>query len=170
MTDPAQADDMAISMRVPLQGRRLVHEPLARAWESRPLEARADFRRKVRITNHSMAALVGLGPALWRSGFYSVEILSHKLLRHLVPFFLLALLAASVAGATLHPLLGAALAGQLAFYALAAAGLGLRRHAAGRWRPFSVPAFFCLANAAAFLGVVAFVRGRRITAWTPGAS
>lgn len=96
VADPAQADDIAVSARVPLAGRRLLFEPAAVAWEEPPAEGRAELRRKVRVTNHSLRALWNLGPRLWRSGFYSVELLSHKLLRHLLPFPLLALLAANV--------------------------------------------------------------------------
>ncbi|HEU5162720.1 MAG TPA: glycosyltransferase family 2 protein, partial [Thermoanaerobaculia bacterium] len=87
IVDPAQADDIAISTRVVLQGYRLVFEPEAVAFEEAPAEGTAEFRRKVRVTNHSVRALLNLGSALWTSGFYSVELLSHKLVRHLIPFF-----------------------------------------------------------------------------------
>ncbi|HEX5759218.1 MAG TPA: glycosyltransferase family 2 protein [Thermoanaerobaculia bacterium] len=167
IADPAQADDIAVSARVVLQGYRLLFEPRAVAWEEPPAEGREELRRKVRVTNHSVRALRNLGPALWTSGFYSLELLAHKLLRHLVPFFLPPLLLASAALAPRAPLYAALFAAQLLFYVLAAAGFLLRGARLGRAAPLAVPYYFCLVNAAAFLGVLSILRGRRLQAWTP---
>lgn len=166
MTDPAQADDIAVSARVVVQGARLVFAPDAVAWESAPSEAAVAFARKVRVTNHSVRALLGLGPALWKRGFYSVELVSHKLLRHLAPFFMLPLLAASIVLAG-RPFYAAALALQLAFYATAVAGFLSRRTRLGRARPLMAASYFCFVNAAAFVGVLSVLRGTRLRAWTP---
>lgn len=167
VADPALADDIAISARVPIAGLRLVHEPRAVAWEEAPAEGLAELRRKVRVTNHSVRALLDLGPALLTRGFYSLELLSHKLLRHLVPFFLLAMLASHLVLAAASAAFAALLVPHVAFYALAAAGAALRARAAGRRRLLSVPYYFCLVNAAALLGVLSIVRGRRLRAWSP---
>jgi cellulose synthase/poly-beta-1,6-N-acetylglucosamine synthase-like glycosyltransferase len=167
IADPAQADDIAVSARVVLQGRRLIYEAAAVAWEPAPVEGREEFHRKVRVTNHSVRALLNLGRALWTSGFYSVELLSHKLLRHLVPFFLIPLFASNAVLARHHPLLALSLALQVLFYALALAGFALRHHRLGGWRLLAVPYYFCLVNAAALLGVLSILRGQRLQAWTP---
>jgi cellulose synthase/poly-beta-1,6-N-acetylglucosamine synthase-like glycosyltransferase len=167
IVDPAQADDIAVSARVVLQGYRLLFEPSAVAWEDAPAEGRAEFARKVRVTNHSVRALLALGSGLWSSGFYSVELVSHKLLRHLVPFFLIALIASSAALAADGPAFSAALELQALFYAAAAAGALLRRTRTGRSKLLTVPYYFCLVNAAALLGVLSIVRGERLAAWTP---
>ena len=55
----------------------------------------------------------------------------------------------------------------LGLYALAAAGMLLRRSPAGRARLLSVPYYFTLVNLAAFLGVVSILRGERRRAWSP---
>ncbi|MFL6291361.1 MAG: glycosyltransferase family 2 protein [Thermoanaerobaculia bacterium] len=168
IADPAQADDIAISARVVLQGGRLLYEPRAVAWEEAPAEGREEFRRKVRVTNHSVRALWNLGRGLWTSGFYSVELLSHKLFRHLVPFFLIPLfLSNAVLAAGGPPVFRILFAGQVLFYGLALAGFALRGTRLGRAKPFTVPYYFCLVNAAAFLGVLSILRGRRLRAWTP---
>lgn len=165
--DPAQADDIAISARVVLQGRRLVFDPEAVAFEETPAEGAEEFRRKVRVTNHSVRALLNLGSALWTSGFYSVELLSHKLVRHLVPFFLLLLLAATLWLARTSDLFRVVLAAQLGFYILALMGALLRHRRGGAWKVFSVPYYFCLVNAAALFGVLSIVRGSRVREWSP---
>jgi len=171
IADPAQADDIAISTRVVLQGKRLVWEDDAVAWEDAPAEGPAEFRRKIRVTNHSVRALLKLGSALYTSGFYSVELLSHKLVRHLVPFFLIPLLISNGAlAATRGGLYSLLFAGQLVFYLAAFGGLVLRDTDAGKAKVFYVPYYFTLVNAAAFLGVVSIVTGTRHTVWSPRGS
>lgn len=166
LEDPAQADDMAISMRVVTQGRRLVLAPRAVAWEDAPKDPAKELQRKIRVTNHSLRSLLLLGPALWSSGWYSVVLVSHKLLRHLVPLFLLAGLALSLALSPWSSFARLLLLPQALVYGLAAAGWALRRTRLGRVRGLLVPYYFCLANAAALLGSLRALRGHRITSWT----
>jgi biofilm PGA synthesis N-glycosyltransferase PgaC len=169
--DPAQADDIAISTRVVLQGSRLVWEDDAVAWEDAPAEGTAEFRRKVRVTNHSVRALLVLGSALFTSGFYSVELLSHKLVRHLIPFFLIPLFVSNaVLAVTRGGLFTLLLAGQIAFYLAAIAGGALRDTRIGRSKPLYVPYYFCLVNTAALFGVASIVLGKRHTVWAPRGS
>jgi cellulose synthase/poly-beta-1,6-N-acetylglucosamine synthase-like glycosyltransferase len=167
LVELAQADDIAISARVPLQGKRLVYAPDAVVWEEAPVEGREELRRKVRVTNHSVRALVGLGSPLWTSGFYSLELLSHKLLRHLAPFFLLPLFASSAVLAARGGFWVAPFAAQALFCLLALAGFALRRRELGRARPLAIPYYFTLVNAAALLGVLSILRGERRREWTP---
>jgi cellulose synthase/poly-beta-1,6-N-acetylglucosamine synthase-like glycosyltransferase len=164
--DPAQADDIAISARVVLQGKRLLFDPNATAWERSTVRAQEEFGRKVRVTNHSVRALLNLRSALFTRGFYSVELLSHKLVRHLIPFFLVSLFTATIALVRRGPLYVLALAGQLVVYGLAAAGAILRSRTIGRAKLLTVPYYFCFVNAAALLGVLSIVRGDRLSAWS----
>jgi cellulose synthase/poly-beta-1,6-N-acetylglucosamine synthase-like glycosyltransferase len=165
--DLAQADDIAYSSRVVLQGYRLIFEPRAIAWEPPPKEGRDEFRRKVRVTNHSVRALLNLGSALWNRGFYSFELLSHKLVRHFIPLLLLLLLVTNLLLAESHPLFQLTLIGQLLFYLLGWLGFLLRHRRLGRARVFSVPYFFCLANSAALFGILSIWRGDRHAVWQP---
>jgi len=164
--DPDQADDIAISARVVLQGFRLLFEPKATAWEKSVVRAAEEFHRKTRVTNHSVRALLNLRGALFTRGFYSVELLSHKLVRHFIPFFMIPLFLASIVMARRGPLYLLALIGQTAMYALAFAGAALRDAKIGRAKPLSVPYYFCFVNAAAFAGIVSMWRGRRTRAWS----
>lgn len=162
----AQADDIAISTRVPLQGFRLLFEPKATAWEEATIDAREEFRRKIRVTNHSVRALFAIGAPLLTSGFYSVELLSHKLVRHFIPFFLIPLFISNAFLLNESWFYMLTMAGQLLVYALALAGAALREKPAGRSRILTVPYFFCFVNAAALLGILSIFRGRKLDAWT----
>lgn len=166
ITDPAQSDDMAISMRVVTQGYRLLYEPRATAYEKAVVKASEEFRRKIRITNHSVSALLKLGAPLVTSGFYSVELLSHKLIRHFIAYFLIPLFIANVFLATTSLFYMVTLAGQLAIYGLALLGAVLRNRPIGRSRFFTVPYYFCFVNAAAFFGILTMLRKHKTTAWS----
>jgi cellulose synthase/poly-beta-1,6-N-acetylglucosamine synthase-like glycosyltransferase len=174
VADADQADDIAISSQVVLQGYRLLFEPNATAWEKSVVNAEQEFGRKIRVTNHSVRALLNLGSALFTRGFYSVELLSHKLVRHFVPLFMIPLLAASILLGRVNAFYAFALIGQAAMYGLATLGALLRNSALGHAKPFAVPYYFCFVNAAALFGILSIFRGRRTRAWssraTPSAS
>jgi cellulose synthase/poly-beta-1,6-N-acetylglucosamine synthase-like glycosyltransferase len=162
----AQADDLAISARVALQGARLVHEGAAVCREEAPAESGAELRRKIRVANHGMRALLDLAPLLARRPGYAFRLLSHKLARYLVPLHLLVLLACSLMLAPGGPLFLALLAGQAAFYALAAAGWRLSHAPRGRHALLRVPFYFILMNLAAAIATAELLRGRRRIVWT----
>jgi cellulose synthase/poly-beta-1,6-N-acetylglucosamine synthase-like glycosyltransferase len=170
LTDPSRGDDMTISSQIPLQGYRLIFEPNATAWENASIHARQEFKRKVRIANRCTRALLGNGRKLFTSGFYAVEVLSHKVVRHMIPFFLIPMFFASIVLATQSAFYAVMLAGQVLVYALAIAGALLRDTKAGYWKPFSVPYYFCFVNAAAFVGLCKLIRGEGTHAWTSRAS
>jgi cellulose synthase/poly-beta-1,6-N-acetylglucosamine synthase-like glycosyltransferase len=163
-------DDFVISTQVIRAGRRLAFEDRARVLVERPGDGRAEFRRKVRVMNRGMRAAFSLGSNLlpWNGGWYSVEVVSHKLLRRLVPLFLLAVLASSAwLAAARGGAWWAVLLLQLGFYVLAGVGAIGRDRPWGRARILAVPFYFCLVNAAAGAAVLSLLRGTRFRVWQP---
>lgn len=160
-------DDFTISTGVIAQGRRLVFDPEAVAREPVAGKPRAEFHRKVRVMTRGLRAVWVARQLLnpWRHGFYSLQLLSHKVLRRLVAFPLLLLLALSpwmwLAGSW-QSLLAV---GQWSFYGLAALGWLGRNSAAGHWRLFAIPLYFCLVNLAAVVATANLLRGRTIERW-----
>lgn len=163
----AQADDLAISGRVAVQGFRIVYEPRAVCYEEPPQEGAAELLRKVRVAAHTLRATADLARISPRPLAYWWRLGSHKLARYTVPVWLVTTFAASVWLAQSHPLYMALLVAQILFYALVAAGWLLRGRAAGRLRLLSVPYYFALVNAAATLGLITWARGRRTVIWAP---
>ena len=165
----ASTDDFAISTAILRAGHRLAFDRRALVYVEGPDRGSGELRRKVRVMNRGLRGALGLGRLLnpLHGGGLAIQILSHKILRRLVPFFLLLLLAAS---AWLTARQGEAwllLAPQLAFYGLAIAGWAGRRRAWGRAKPLYVPYYFCLANLAAALAVISIARGVRFETWRP---
>jgi cellulose synthase/poly-beta-1,6-N-acetylglucosamine synthase-like glycosyltransferase len=167
--ETAVTDDFIISTGVVAQGFRLVFEPEARAFEAPAPAAAAEFGRRVRLMTRGWRAVFErrdlLNPA--RYGFYAVVLLSHKVVRRLVPLGLPVLLASSLVLAPRSWIFGGAALAQLAFYALAIAGAAMRGKGLGHGRVLYVPFYFCLANAAALLAFLRFLRGDRIQRWQP---
>lgn len=166
-TVTAGTDDFVISTQAVRAGRRLVFDERTIVLVDTPLEATPEFRRKVRVMNRGLRAALSLGDLLlpWRGGFYSIQVMSHKVLRRFLPFFLLMALAASAWLTTSSELWWLVLGPQLSFYGLAAAGWAGRGHAWGRARPLWIPYYFCLVNAAAAVAVLTVLGGVRFERW-----
>jgi cellulose synthase/poly-beta-1,6-N-acetylglucosamine synthase-like glycosyltransferase len=165
----AVTDDFAISTAVIAQGWRLVFESEAIAYEEPTASASLEFGRKVRIMTRGLRGVLMRRRLLnpWRYGFYALELFSHKVLRRLVPIFLLVLFVASWFLSQESSFYFFAAVAQTLFYILAGAGYLLRRHRLGRLKFFYVPFFYCLANAAALIAVIRIIRGKRVEFWQP---
>ncbi|HTZ75266.1 MAG TPA: glycosyltransferase family 2 protein [Candidatus Aquilonibacter sp.] len=160
-------DDFALPLRVARAGFRSVLEPRAVAFTRLTQnEAASMFRMKVRIIAKDFRALLRNREVLnpFRYGGISCALWSHKLLRWLVPYFLLTMFAANLflvrAG-----IFSGLFALQIVFYALACLGLVLRP--LGRKSVLSVPASFCLVNAASLVGTLSCAFGRSFSQWKP---
>jgi cellulose synthase/poly-beta-1,6-N-acetylglucosamine synthase-like glycosyltransferase len=166
-TVTAGTDDFVISTQVVKAGRRLAFDERTIVLVDAPIDATPELRRKVRVMNRGLRAAFSLGDLLlpWRGGFYSVQVLSHKVLRRFLPFFLLTALAASAWLVILSSVWWLVLGPQLLFYGLAVAGWAGRGHAWGRARPLWIPYYFCLVNAAAAIAVLSVFGGVRFERW-----
>lgn len=167
---PMRADalsDFVNPLQIARGGHRVVYEPAARCWESAADDFSKEFRRKVRIVNRAWRALMSMAPLMnpFRYGGFAIALISHKLLRWLVPLFLVVLLLTNAALATRSALYGLLLAGQCLFYLLALLGWLMRKRP---WLPraISIPYYFCLVNVASAVGILDAYRGRTYTTWT----
>jgi len=165
--EPAQPDDMAISMRIATQGYRIHFAEEAVSYEPPSAEGLAEFRRKVRIANQSIRGLVDHGKALnpFRHGTYALKVISHKVMRYLVPVFLLAAFLANGILALDSENFQILMLGQMGFYVLAAAGYVSRARPVGRSKLLFAPYYFCLANLAVLIAILGVLSGRRYVMW-----
>ena len=149
------------------RGFRIAYEPKAVATEYSSVHFGDEFRRRRRIVSRSLYGLWTEAGVLnpFAHFFFAFQMLSHKLLRWLVPVWLLVVLAVNI------PLVadgyyGLLLALQAAFYGLAALGLLLPEWL-GRYWLFYVPAYFTATNWGTLLGLLSFLMGRRHRVWQP---
>ena len=158
-------DDFVLPLQVALQGFRNVLDDRARvSTRLGQNEPGAMMRLKIRIISKDLRGLMANNVALnpFRAGPVAISLWSHKLLRWMVPYFLLLMLVANIF--LLHSIgYWIMLAAQLAFYGAAVAGLFKLRQ---RF-PWSVASSFCLVNTAAFLGSLHYLRGGTMGRWKP---
>jgi len=158
-------EDFVIPMNARRRGYRVLYDPEARGTEVAATSVPAEFTRRVRLAVGSFRAL----HRLMQIPFHPVTYLaffSHKLLRWVLPFLLIGLLASS--GALSHdPLYRVAFIGQLLFYLWAAAGF-LFRERLGRVRFGLVGYYLCAIHLAFLVGFLRVLTGRTDTAWQRG--
>lgn len=162
-------DDFWISAQVVASGRRLVFAPDAIAWEAAAPSSSGEFQRKVRVITRGLRGVRLMRELLdpVRHGFYSLQLFSHKVLRRLALLPLAAILVATPWLWDDGPLYRAAALAQALFYAAAALGPLLAARGGRLARLAALPAFFCMANAAAGLAAWNALRGQRIDSWEP---
>ncbi|MCW8193292.1 glycosyltransferase family 2 protein [Proteobacteria bacterium 005FR1] len=128
-----------------------------------------EYARKIRTVIRGMTSLARHPDVLnpFSFGLFAFQVVSHKLMRWLVPWFLVALLVVNLALVGQGLVYTLALAGQLAFY-----GLALAAHFSTPLRnrgPVRILYFFVQVNAAIFDASWRFLSGTRMTVWSPSA-
>ena len=121
---------------------------------------------RVRVVTRGMRGLLSVPDLFkpWKHPYICFQLVSHKVLRWLVPVFLLILLISSLALVS-KPFFAFTLAAQVAFYlsALFARYVPIHR----TWKVLGVPLFFCTLNAAALVSLFKLLRGQKYTVWQP---
>ncbi len=148
------------------QGRIAITDPQLLGYYPNLKDESREFQRKVRTVLRGMAALFSqpnlLNPL--RYGFFAFELISHKLMRWLVPWFMLSAL-------TINLMLpwsgfyGLMLLGQVAFYGIGMAAFfnaRLREH-----KLLKLVYFFIQVNLAIAVAWLRYLRGQRIARWEP---
>jgi cellulose synthase/poly-beta-1,6-N-acetylglucosamine synthase-like glycosyltransferase len=155
-------DDVYWPLRVTLEGYRVVHDRRAIAYDQLPPKASDEFRRKVRTLSGNFQLLTRLPEALapWRNPIW-LQLISHKILRLLVPWALLGMLLASTS--LRDPWYRAALACQGAGYFLSF--LGFSPTLARRSRLLSAASSFLILNGAAWLAFWVWLSGKADRSW-----
>jgi len=160
--------DFIIATKMVEQGLRAVYEPGAVCMEETNQRADKELKARVRIITQTLSDLwrnrAMLNPLI--SGFYAIQLFSHKVMRYLAPLSLIAMLAASAWLAPRSTFYVVVCAGQLSVYGAAILAWALER--AGWHSPLlGIPQYFVLANIASLIGFYKFLRGERYVRWEP---
>jgi cellulose synthase/poly-beta-1,6-N-acetylglucosamine synthase-like glycosyltransferase len=160
--------DFIIATKMVEQGLRAVYEPNAVCTEETNQQAHKELTTRVRIITQTFSDLWRhrgmMNPV--RSGFYAVELFSHKLMRYFVPLFLILVLIGSAWLAPWSIFYAVALAAQLTFYGAAALAWILEQMGMHS-RLLAIPQYFVLANLASLIAFYKFLRGERYVRWEP---
>lgn len=160
-------DDVYLPMKVVSQGYRCLFEGEALVFDNVSCTPRQEYDRKVRTLAGNYQTFVQLSGMLnpLRSRV-AIQFISHKLLRILAPFFLVALFVSNffLLGV---PLYGALFLGQSLFYGFALMGAVAPQKAR---HLFSAPYVFCLLNFSALAGLYRYLKKQQQVTWQKGIS
>ena len=165
---PEACSDFLICTYLFEDGLRSVFVPEAVCFEETNTSITNELNRRVRVISQTFTDL-------WRnrhmmnplnSGFYAVQLLSHKLLRYAVPLMLIAFLISTAWLSLAHPVFRIVLLFQLLFYGMGLVALVLERFGI-RTGLISIPMYFLIANYASLAGFYRFLKGDRYATWNP---
>lgn len=164
-------DDFYLPLQVVKKGKRVISEPEAIAYVSKVASFKEEFRRRRRTTLGGLEVFFSefslLNP--FKYGIFSLELLSHKLLRWLTPFLLLLLFLTNIF------LLGTHVIFKLTFlFELITILIALihwlfwnNKKTAGVFSYFESMFYFYLVNLAILFAWVEFISGKREIIWEP---
>jgi glycosyltransferase involved in cell wall biosynthesis len=148
-------------------GLRGVSDPDAIGYYQDVSDEKREFDRKIRTVVRGLTVffrnLEFLNP--FQYGLFSYQCFCHKLLRWLVPLFLLIALVSNAILAAQSSVFFILLLGQILFYAAAFWGW---RHENGDTNIFvKIPMYFVAVNASILVAWWRYLRGQRVVMWTP---
>jgi cellulose synthase/poly-beta-1,6-N-acetylglucosamine synthase-like glycosyltransferase len=165
---PEACSDFLIATKMVEQGLRAVYEPRAVCTEETNKRVDKELRMRVRIITQTFTDLwrhrAMMNPL--RSGFYAVQLISHKVMRYLVPLFLVLVFVSSAALASRSLFYGLIALAQICFYGAATLSWLMER-VGWRNRILALPQYFVIANMASVLALYQFLRGERYARWEP---
>lgn len=161
------ASDFYMLLHTVKSGYRGVCEPRAAAYSWVVPSHGQELRRKVRTSTRGLAVLVEQCALLnpMRYPVFAWQLMSHKVLRWLVPFLLLGVFGLSLLLISEGLAYRVLVAVQAVFY-----GVALLGYFRPLWRSSAlirVPYFFCMSNLAILLAWIKYVRGERFIVWEP---
>ncbi|HTE95159.1 MAG TPA: glycosyltransferase family 2 protein [Bradyrhizobium sp.] len=167
--EPLPADiisDLVEPLKILEKGYRIVFEPEAIAYEETTERTAEEFNMRVRVVTRGMRGLWYMRKLFnpMRFGFVSLQLLSHKVLRWLVPVLLLILLVSNLWLLDSSRFYVVTLTLQLIFYGIAMAGfLAERMNIA--FKLLTVPLYFVTVNAAAVVAMYRILKGYKAVTW-----
>lgn len=146
-------------------GLRGVSDPKAIGYYLNISDEKREFDRKIRTVIRGITVFIGhlefLNP--FRYGLFSYQFLCHKLLRWMVPFFLILTLLSNLCLAVESTVYKLLLFAQLLFYLLGIIGwITQKLHGI-----FKIPQFFLVVNTAILIAWLKYIKGERVVLWTP---
>jgi biofilm PGA synthesis N-glycosyltransferase PgaC len=172
-------DDFFISMNILKQGYKVVYAPEARSFEYSSLTEKDEATRRSRIVAGRYQAMLLAARLLpWRNPILVWQIISHKMMRPLVPFAMIIAFLSNLLAVILPPIplqessisflsrpySQILFSLQLIFYMLALLGNKLKRKSF-LGKVLYVPAFLVNSNLSAIRGLVSFFTGKQSALW-----
>jgi cellulose synthase/poly-beta-1,6-N-acetylglucosamine synthase-like glycosyltransferase len=161
-------NDLAISLMVVRQGFRSVLRDDLYCREKSSPDALNEFRRQTRITNRTLVALFRNADLMnpLRHPVFGFQLFSHKLMRFLAPWCMIALFACNTLLLREGAFYAAAWTGQALAYLFVLVRY-LKERAGGGVDILGLPYHFIMVNISMLAGWIQFLSGRKTITWNP---
>ncbi|MDI9245583.1 glycosyltransferase family 2 protein [Marinobacter sp. CHS3-4] len=165
--DIASPSDFNTALNCASGGYVAVTAPDVHGYYQDVADKNKEYERKLRTIIRGLTALERHPEVLnpFRYGWFTFQVVSHKLLRWCVPWFLLLLLVTTLMLNHQGGLYSLALLGQVIFYGTV--GIGYLKPALQSRSLVKIPLFFVQVNVAIAHATLKFLSGTRMTVWTP---
>jgi cellulose synthase/poly-beta-1,6-N-acetylglucosamine synthase-like glycosyltransferase len=158
--------DLVVPLKVVEKGYRVIYKPSAIAFEESTNNIQTEFNYRCRIVTRACRGIwetrALLNPIKYR--FFTLQLISHKILRWFVPIYLFGLLAGCLYLAKDNSFFAMAFILQSAFYLSAVIGYLLEKKGIFN-KILLIPYYFIIVNIACFLGLWKFIRGKKMSTW-----
>jgi glycosyltransferase involved in cell wall biosynthesis len=164
---PDQSSDFFIALHAAARGLRAIVDPECRGHYGLLRSEKAELHRKVRTVVHGLDVFfshLSLANPL-RYGFFSFQLISHKLFRWLVPFALLGLLASNLLLWNAGAFYRVSVVLQASLYASGLLTLAVEN--LGRIKPFQLASYVLVGASATVVAWLKFCSGERYVTWQP---
>ncbi|MFC3114999.1 glycosyltransferase family 2 protein [Cellvibrio fontiphilus] len=161
-----QLPDFVLPLKVVTQGKRVIYCENALLNEESLSNSQSEFRMRVRVSLRAYWAMWDMKHLFnpFKYGLFSLQLVSHKLLRYLafIPLFLALISNGLITGeGWLYQI---AFITQIIFYS-AAAFVSLNDGTKNKW--LALTNYFCLINIAAAMAFIKFIKREKIVIWKP---
>lgn len=162
--EPNLCSDLVEPLRIVRAGLKVAFEDRAVAYEETTASNRQEFKMRVRVATRGMRGVASVPELLnfTKHAWVAFQLLSHKILRWLVPLWLCLLLVSSALLSAI-PFFAWVFWLQVCFYAFVAVSSIWRLYR--RWPLLGLPVFFVTVNAAMLVALWELLRGRRYVVW-----
>lgn len=170
---PGVTDDLYMALNIVKKKKRFVFESDALAFIRLPSRSvKHEIERRQRIVSTSLMGIFLMRDVLnpFEYGLYSLNLFLNKILRRLLPVFLVLLFASSLYLSFYKPFYFIPFFFQVLFYSMALIYplIFQKREDQGIIsRASSIIFYFCIGNIGVLFGVFNFLMGKRIVKWTP---
>lgn len=156
--------DLVQPLQIIKQGYAVVFEDRALAFEVPTETSQQELTMRIRVITRGMRGILSVRSLLnpLRHPWIAFQLISHKVMRWFVPFYLIGLFVSSVLLAG-QPAFAILLAAQLLLYLVALLSLAAPLHRL--WKPLGIPLYFCTLNFAALISLFELLRGRNYVVW-----
>jgi cellulose synthase/poly-beta-1,6-N-acetylglucosamine synthase-like glycosyltransferase len=158
--------DLVEPLKVLEQGYRIVFEPEALAYETTCQNSDEEFKMRLRVISRGMRGLLYMKHLLnpFKYGFISFQLISHKILRWLIPLFLAILYITNIFLIQKNIFYLIFFSLQSIFCLLALIGL-LIDYLPKKIKIFSLPLYFCVVNIASVVALVKTLMKKKDITW-----